>query len=209
MKTIHQAITTTLSAAVLGILFIPAASACVPPQLQGPFTMLQPLPDAQNPLVLASSASLARDLNNASGAGGASIVGMWSFQFISMGNTTHNPAIPDGAMLDFGYTQWHSDGNEILNSGSRAPATENFCLGTWQKTDRYTYELSHFALGYDATTGILTSKSTIVETVTLSPGGTKFSGALTITVFDTKGNQIDKLTGQVVADRITVDTTTP
>jgi hypothetical protein len=55
----------------------------------------------------------------------------------------------------------------------------------------------------------LTSKSTIVETVTLSPGGTKFSGALTITVFDTKGNQIDKLTGQVVADRITVDTTTP
>jgi hypothetical protein len=164
---------------------------------------------SQNPLVVASSASLARDLNNASGGGAASIVGLWSFQFISVGNTTHNPAIPDGAMLDFGYTQWHSDGSEILNSGGRAPATENFCLGTWQKTGRYTYELSHFALGYDATTGVLTSKSTIVETVTLSPGGTRFSGTLTITVFDTTGKQTDKLTGQVVADRITVDTTTP
>jgi hypothetical protein len=209
MKSRSPMITATLGTAVLGMLFVPAASACAPAKLQGPFAIQQLSPDAQNPLALATSASLARDLSIAAGSSNASIVGMWSFQFLSMGNTTHSPSIPDGAVLDFGYTQWHSDGNEILNSGTRAPATENFCLGTWQKTGRSTYQLSHFALGYDAATGLLNSKTIIVETVTLSPGGTKFSGTLTLTVFDPTGKQVDHLTGQVTAERLTVDTTTP
>jgi hypothetical protein len=55
----------------------------------------------------------------------------------------------------------------------------------------------------------LNGKVNISETVTLSPGGTKYSGTLTITEYDTNGNQVDHLTGQVTADRITVDTTTP
>ena len=33
----------------------------------------------------------------------ASVVGMWSIQFISKGNTSLNPPIPDGALVDFGY----------------------------------------------------------------------------------------------------------
>jgi hypothetical protein len=43
----------------------------------------------------------------------------------------------------------------------------------------------------------------------VSPGGTALSGTFVETVFDTKGNQTDHLTGQVTAQRITVDTTTP
>jgi hypothetical protein len=134
---------------------------------------------------------------------------MWSFQFISQGNTTHKPSIPDGTMLDFGYNQWHSDGTEVLNSGGRSPAQENFCLGVWEKTGRSTYQLNHFALNYDPTTGTLLGKISVVETVTLSPGGTQYSGTLVYTVYDTKGNKTDSLTGQVTAERITVDTETP
>jgi hypothetical protein len=198
-----------LSAAVAGIVFVPAAGACgLPANLQAPFTIRQLRLDAQNPLESVPSASLARDLGNASNARGASIVGMWSIQFISEGNETHNPPIPDGAMIDFGYTQWHSDGTEFLNSGGRAPATQNFCLGVWAQTGYSTWQLNHFAITYDAS-GAYIGKANIQETVTLSPGGTKYSGTFSITVFNVTGTQIDHLAGQVTADRITVDTTIP
>ncbi len=156
-----------------------------------------------------SSASLARDASNALIGNSPSIVGMWSIQFLSMGNVTHNPSIPDGAMIDFGYNQWHSDGTEILNSGARAPAQENFCLGVWQKTGHSTYVLNHFALNYDASTGAMIGRISIVENVTLSAGGTNYSGTFVYTVYNTKDNKIDGLTGQVTAERITVDTATP
>jgi hypothetical protein len=211
MTVTHRVLTATLGAAILGILFVPAASACgVPAQLQSSSATQQLRLDPQNPIESISSAKLAGDLNNATIGSGASIVGMWSFQFISEGNTARYPTIPDGALLDFGYTQWHSDGTELLNSGGRAPAAENFCMGTWVQTGRYTYHLNHFALSYDATTGLLNGKTNIAETVTLSPGGTLYSGTFTITNFDTNGNKVGTaLTGQVTADRITVDTTTP
>jgi hypothetical protein len=211
MKVTHRVITATLGAAALGILFVPASSACgVPAQYQGASATQQLRADPQNPTESISSANLIRDLSNAGVGSTASIVGMWSFQFISKGNAAGNPAIPDGALLDFGYTQWHGDGTELLNSGSRAPATENFCMGAWVQTGRYTYQLSHFALSYDATTGHLNGKTNILETVTLSPGGTIYSGTIAITNFDTNGNKVgNTITGQVTADRITVDTTTP
>ncbi|HLJ49241.1 MAG TPA: hypothetical protein VKU01_24680 [Bryobacteraceae bacterium] len=209
MKVIKRATTSTFSAVVAGILFLPAASACGPTPQPAPYTIQQLLPDVHNPLGLATMASLARDRNNTSNADSAPIVGMWNIQFLSEGNTTHNPSIPDGAMIDFGYNQWHSDGTEILNSGARAPAMENFCLGVWEKTGHSTYQLNHFALNYDPGTGAFMGKINIVELITLSPGGTMYSGTFTYSVFDTKGNKTDQLTGQVAAVRITVDTTTP
>ena len=208
MTLIDRVVTTTLSAAVAGILIVPAAIACGP-QPNQPFTTQQLRADSQNPLELLTSASLAQDLSNESSGKSASIVGMWDFQFISQGNTTHNPSIPDGTMLDFGYNQWHSDSTEVLNSGGRSPSQGNFCLGVWQKTGHSTYELNHFALNYDGTTGAFIGKIRVVETVTLSPGGTSYSGTFVYTVFDTKGNKTDQLTGQVTAQRITVDTATP
>jgi hypothetical protein len=206
MKVTHRVLTATLGAAALGILFVPAASACgVPAQFQGASATQQLRLDPQNPLGSISSASLARDLSNAAIGSSVSIVGLWDFQFVSEGNT----GIPNGTILDFGYTQWHSDGTELLNSGGRAPATENFCMGVWVQTGRYTYQLNHFALSYDATTGLLNGKANIAETVTLSPGGTIYSGTFTITNFDTNGNKVGTVSGQVTADRVTVDTTTP
>jgi hypothetical protein len=210
MKVTHRAVTITLSAAVVGMLLVPAASACaLTTQQPGTMVIQQLLPDAQNFMASATSADLARDLSSASSATSPSIVGMWSFLLISQGNTTHNPSIPDGTQLNFGYTQYHSDETEILNAGARSPAQQNFCLGVWQKTGHSTYQSNHFALNYNATTGALLGRILLIETLTLSPGGTAFSGTFDETVFDTMGNKTDHLTGQVTAQRITVDTTTP
>jgi hypothetical protein len=200
---------TTLSAAVVGMLLVPAASACALTDQPDPIASLQLGQDFQDSRDLGSSASLPLELSNLARGMSPSIVGMWSFQFISMGNTTHNPSIADGTQLLWGYNQFHSDETEILNAGSRSPAQQNFCLGVWQKTGDFTYQVNHFALNYNATTGALLGKIIVVEMVTVSPGGTAFSGTFVETVFDTTGKQTDQLTGQIKAQRITVDTTTP
>jgi len=210
MKVTHRAVTTILSAAVVGMLLVPAASACdMAPQPGGPLAMAQLMQDSRNPLESATFANLARDLKSAASGRSPSLVGMWSFQFISMGNTTHNPSIADGTELLWGYNQFHSDETEILNAGARSPAQQNFCLGVWQDTGNSTYQVNHFALNYDAATGTLLGRIIVIEKITVSPGGTALSGTFVETVFDTKGNQTDHLTGQVTAQRITVDTTTP
>jgi hypothetical protein len=140
----------------------------------------------------------------------ASPIGMWNIQFISQGNTSHNPPIPDGAIVDFGYTQWHSDGTEIMNSGGHMPATQNFCLGVWLRTGTFTYEVNHFALSYDATSGALANKVNIREQITLDPSGNQFTGTFTISVYNQAGTQqVDHLAGTVAATRVTVDQTTP
>ncbi len=210
MKVTRRAITTTLSAAVVGMLLVPAASACdMAPQPGAPLAMAQLMRDTGNPMELVTPANLTREMSNAANAKSPSLVGMWSFQFISQGNTTRNPAIADGTQINFGYTQFHSDETEILNAGARSPAQQNFCLGVWQDTGNSTYQVNHFALNYDAATGTLLGRIIVIEKITVSPGGTALSGTFVETVFDTKGNQTDHLTGQVTAQRITVDTTTP
>ena len=119
----------------------------------------------------------------------------------------HNPSIPDGTLLDFGYQQWHSDGTDIINSGGHSPASENFCLGVWGQTGFLTYELNHFPIGYDATTGALANFYNIQEQITLSPSGDSFTGTFTLNVYDTMGNKVDHVVGNVVGTRITVDST--
>lgn len=140
----------------------------------------------------------------------ANPIGMWNIQFISQGNSSHTPPIPDGAQVDFGYNLWHSDGTEILNSGAHAPATQNFCMGVWARTGMFTYEVNHFALSYNATTGGLANKINIREQITLSPSGNEFSGTFTINVYDVTGTQqVDHVVGTIAATRVTVDQTQP
>ena len=165
--------------------------------------------DSQDPRDSVSSANLPLEMSNMARGGSPSVVGMWSIQFLSMGNTGHVPSIADGTQLLWGYNQLHSDETEILNVGSRSPAQQNFCLGVWQKTGPFAYQINHFALNYNTTTGALISKIIVIETVTVSPGGTAYSGTFVENIFDTMGNQTDHLTGQIKAQRITVDATTP
>jgi hypothetical protein len=143
------------------------------------------------------------------GSSGAAITGLWKVQFVSQGNGSHNPPIPDGAIIDFGYSEWHNDGTEILNSGGHEPATGNWCMGVWGQTGYLAYVLNHFALSYDLTTQALTNYANIREQVTLSPSGDSYAGTFTIKIFDTKGNQVDQVVGTVNATRLTVDSTLP
>lgn len=206
----HRVIIAILSAALVGMLLTPAASACeTGQQSEVPLAIGQLMRNPTNPFELVTPADLDRELSAAAAGKSPSIIGMWNFQFISMGNTTRNPGIADGVQLNFGYTLLHSDGTEILNAGARSPAQQNFCLGVWQKTGNSSYQINHFALNYDAATGKLLGRIIVIETVTVSPGGTVLSGTFVQNVFDTMGNQTDHVTGQVKAQRITVDTTVP
>jgi hypothetical protein len=130
-----------------------------------------------------------------------SIVGFWHVRFVSEGTT----GIPDGTVLDMGFSQWHSDGTEILNS-SRPPATSNFCLGVWEKTGRSTYKLNHFALSSDLN-GNLIGLANIREDVTLDASGNNYSGTFSIDQYDLAGNTLAHIVGNISASRITVDTT--
>lgn len=142
----------------------------------------------------------------------APIVGMWQFTFLSKGNNVAPFFIPDDAPLDQGYAQWHSDGTEIMNS-SRDPATSNFCLGVYEASGARSFQLNHFALSWD-NTGMLCAPSggapscfvgptNIRETVTLAGKANSYTGTVTIDQYDTNGNWMFRLSGNVTAKRVT------
>jgi hypothetical protein len=198
--------THVLSALAIGAAFACTASAgCGDVStLQPPFQFAQTLTAAVAPRTTAmiSSNNPMNDI--------ASPVGMWNIQFVSQGNGNQNPPIPDGAQIDFGYTQWHSDGTEIMNSGAHAANTGNFCLGVWVRSGMFTYEVNHFALSYDGTSGALVNRINIREQITLDPSGNQMSGTFTINIFNAAGTQqIDQIAGTIAATRVTVDQTTP
>ena len=124
-----------------------------------------------------------------------SIVGFWHVVFVLEGTDT---------VIDAGFSQWHADGTEILNS-SRPPATSNFCLGVWEQTGRTTYKLNHFALSSDMN-GNLIGPAEIRENVILGKNGNTYTGNFTIDQYDTAGNSKMHVQGTITATRITVDT---
>ncbi len=124
-----------------------------------------------------------------------SIVGMWSVQFF-VGT----------AMIDFGYAQWHSDGTEIMNSGIRPPATQNFCLGVWAQDGPSRYKLNHWALSYDMN-GALNGRVNIREEVVVDADADSYSGPFTIDVYDPNTHAlVQHVAGRVAGKRITVNT---
>jgi hypothetical protein len=129
------------------------------------------------------------------------IVGFWRVDLISEGNS----GITDGTVLDAGFTQWHSDRTEILNS-SRAPATQSFCLGVWEKAGPSKYKLNHFPLSWNPDETLL-GPANIREEITLSPDHNSYVGTFTLDQYDPSGNNLAHLVGQVKAKRITVNTT--
>jgi hypothetical protein len=205
MKAISRAITMTLGAGIFSAIFVSnAAAGCGDlSSLQGPFEMADPLVEAR--AVAPRAASLSTDERG--GMQTASIVGMWQVQLISKGNTSHNPSIPDGALIDFGYTQWHSDGTEIQNSAG-VPGG-GFCLGVWGQTGFLTFELNHFPIAFNPTSGAVANYINIREQNTLSPSGDSYTGTFTEDIYDPKGNHVDHLAGTVAATRMTVDSSFP
>jgi hypothetical protein len=129
------------------------------------------------------------------------IVGMWSFQFVSEGTD----GIPDGTVIDHGYATWHVDGTEIMNSGGRPPVTGNFCMGVWKAAGLFSYKLNHFGLSWDPAGATFIGPANIRENVTLDRSGDSYSGTFTIDQYDTNGNVLAHLQGNVTATRVTPD----
>jgi hypothetical protein len=205
MKAISRTITMTVGAGILSALLVSQAVAGCGDlsSLTGPFKLVDPQVEAK------ASAPRVDGANpeQRGGGSGASIVGMWQVQLISKGNTSHNPSIPDGALIDFGFTQWHSDGTEIQNSAG-VPGG-GFCLGVWGQTGFLAFELNHFPIAFNPTSGAVANYVNIREQNTLSPSGDSYTGTFTEDIYDPKGNLVDHVGGTVVATRMTVDSSFP
>ena len=131
---------------------------------------------------------------------GAGIVGFWKVKFVAEGNV----GIPDGTVIDNGFAQWHSDGTEMMNS-SKPPATGNFCMGVYQKSGPSSYQLNHFALGFDASSNFI-GPAQIQESVTVNKKNNQYTGTFTIDQYDPMGNPLAHVAGNVTATRVTIDT---
>jgi hypothetical protein len=137
------------------------------------------------------------------------IVGMWQVKFTAEGNTG-SMAPPDGTPIDNAIVQWHNDRTEIMNSG-RPAQDGNFCLGVWEHAGRLKYKLNHFALGNDTTnapTGIgnPAGPTHITENIVLSRDGNTYTGSFVLDAYDTSGNNVAHIIGNISATRITVNT---
>ena len=143
---------------------------------------------------------LIRVANGVTPAAPSSIVGLWAIQLTA-----------GGQQVDFGYSEWHSDGTEIMNSGGHPASTGNFCLGVWAQTGPNSYHLNHFALAYNPNNwqspgGGLMAKINLTEDVVLDPRSNRFTGSFHQEGYDpTTGAVIPMFhaVGQIAVQRIT------
>jgi hypothetical protein len=197
MRSIYKSVVMgVLAIALHGTAFVSKAAAQCGYSPWNTTAALQPLSPGAATQPEPAALSRAADVRGSDGQ----IVGFWKFQFVSQGSS----GIPDGAVVDNGFTQWHGDGTEITNS-FRPPSTGNFCLGVWERTGESTYALNHFALGWDSL-GNFIGPVQIKEKVTLSHNSDQFTGTFTIDQFNPTGNVLAHVQGQVTGTRITVDT---
>lgn len=119
-------------------------------------------------------------------------------------------------VIDDGYSQWHVDGTEIMNSGAHPPITSNFCLGVWAQTGPGSFKLNHFPLAWDPSGTAPAGPVHIVANVKLTDHD-HFSGPFTLDVYSWDGSEIvnasgppsTHLTGTFSGTRVTTETTVP
>jgi hypothetical protein len=213
MQRFSTTVTALLGGVVLSLMCASTASAtCVAPTSVLPLhpSLMAGRLAPSNPRLTAGGAAPAGHSSDDD----ASVVGLWHFVFTSLGNDVEPFNIPDGAPLDMGYAQWHSDQTEIMNS-FRDPATSNFCLGVWAATGKGSYKLNHFALSWDNTGHFCTPPAgapscfvgvtNIREEITVGSHGNSYDGNVTIIQYREDGTEWFRLTGTVSAQRLTAD----
>ena len=132
-----------------------------------------------------------------------SIVGMWHVVFTGQTMNGGSYSLPEP--FDNSVVVWHNDGTEIMNS-SRPAQDGNFCLGVWQQTGRRQYFLNHIPWQGNDPMGNPMGGAQILEKITLSSDGNRYSGKFTFQSYDTDGNSTLTITGTLTATRITPST---
>lgn len=131
------------------------------------------------------------------------VVGLWNWKMISEGTE----GIPDGTVVDQGFSQWHSDGTETTVSGNRAPATGDVCLGAWKKVWSLHYKLSHYGISFDTSNNYV-GLAHITQHIAVSSNGSSYSGKFTVDQYDASGNLLMHVQGNIVGTKITADSPT-
>jgi hypothetical protein len=109
------------------------------------------------------------------------VVGMW-INDIYVG-TNAQPS-------DHAIEQFSSDGNELINSGGFAPASENMCFGVWEASGPRRILLTHIGWDFDIPTGTFKGAVRLVAHITVSPDGDSFEGKYAQDELDPSGNVI-------------------
>jgi hypothetical protein len=194
MKTSYRTLAVTFGALALALLFVPNSNAqCglgkpIPTHASFRYHLGQPR------LLQAALITSDESVNNG-------IVGFWHVKFVSKGSG-NTPDVPNNTEVDAGYSQWHSDGTEIMNSGGHSPVTSAFCLGVWSQIGPRTYKLNHIAIAWDATGSALVGPVSLLEEVTLAPDGNTFSGSFTTNAYTEAGNRLAHIQGEVTGTRV-------
>ena len=205
MKTISRAITMTVTAGIFVTLFVSKAIAgcgdlpiCKAPSssCEGEFGFSA----CQKP-------RRSRPGRHRAVLAAASMVGFWKTSIYIQRQHRPHPSIPDGALIDFGLTQWHSDGTEIHNSAGIPDG--GFCLGVWGQTGLPDIRAQPFSDRVQPDHRGIANFINLKEQDTLSPSGDSYVGTFTEDFYDTKGNHVDHLAGAVLATRLTVDSSLP
>ena len=191
--------TISLKGSVLGLAAFGALALAAPAAWAGCGAEISKAPASwEGGKVNSSDARLIRVASN----GTPSMVGLWSVTFSG------------GVPPDWGYSEWHSDGTEIMNSGGHTAATGNFCLGVWAQVGPFTYKLNHYALAYNPAAdpthpengGALANRISIQETVTIDQRGNDFAGSVVEIVYGPTGNQVaGPFNGVIVGHRMTAN----
>ena len=130
-----------------------------------------------------SSAVLADKPNN-----DRSIVGMWRVVY-------------SGDLVFESFDQWHSDGTEIEVANIFGLS----CQGVFKQRADGTVKLFHTGWNFDAN-GALIGYFNENQTITVSTDGQTYDGTWIIKDYDLNGNQLDQLTGELHATRLSVNT---
>jgi hypothetical protein len=131
------------------------------------------------------------------------IAGFWNVNYY-VGATSQ--------VWDFGYSEWHPDGTELLISGPRSPATGNVCVGVWTQTGPATYHEVHYVFAYDpslvspANPSGFKGRAVILETVNLAAGSNAFQGTYSASFYPAAGGAPTPIvSGTVTGQRLTAN----
>src|SRR5271170_3418386 len=176
MKSSFNALTAIFTAAALTLFLVPASNAACGVPTRPAATHISWSPELLSAQPQGAHFVMANDLLDLIDP----IVGMWHVKFVVTENTV---GLKEGTEMDAGYSIWHGDGTEIMNSGSRPPQSGDFCLGVWQRVRDHAYKLNHFAAAWDPTGSNFIGPAQIQEQITLDRAGNSFSGTYTIDQF--------------------------